>query len=118
MTKAERDILAAGYKEVYPVRIKFEKSVRWFETVDAAGDEVLLLRQGPNRWHAFFTFAGTASGDSPATATRGGLGDAIDSDSQLRSYCRMVLSAPRRLSQKYEGLYAAQGQCYQEFEQI
>lgn len=116
-TVGGRELVAAGYtleREVQTRRDLKKLPVRWYEVRTPNGEEVLILKQSPNAWHAFFTFEGTASGFSAASATRGGLGDAIGSDSQLRSYCRIVLRAPESLIRKYRGLSAAQSQCYAE----
>lgn len=77
-------------------------------------DQLLMLRQKNGAWHAFYQFAGTGSGSTPRAALTGGLGDVMDTDSQIRGYCDLVLAAPRRLAQAYEGLYAAQGSCFAE----
>lgn len=116
-TAGGRELVAAGYtleREVQTRRDLKKLPIKWYEVREPDGSEVLILKQSSNAWHAFFTFEGTASGSSAATATRGGLGDAIGSDSQLRSYCKIVLMAPESLVRKYRGLSAAQSQCYSE----
>lgn len=86
----------------------------WFEVIDPSGDPGALLRQSVNRWHWFSKYdRATGSGRDPVRALRGGLGDAIDTDSQMRSYCRMVETAPRSINQDYAGVFAALCQCRQ-----
>jgi hypothetical protein len=113
-TAGGRELEAAGYKVVKEVKLKWSAHCRWYEVVAPNGEECLILRQSSNRWHAFGRSGWTASGSSPERAVKGGLGDAIDTDAQLKSYCNMVLRAPDRLAKEYYGLYEAQGQCFQE----
>lgn len=80
-------------------------------------DRVLLLRQAPNIWHAFYRAPATGSGHDPRRALTGGLGDAIGDDAQMERYCALVLAAPLRLAEDYSGLYEAQGQCFHEWPQ-
>lgn len=102
---------------------------RWYEASTDKEEHVLLMRQGPNQWHAFGKAMWTGSGRTPAKALSGGLGDVVDSDASMKSYCRMVLGGPvneeggdARLGcgvafyrNEYHGLHAAQSQCYSEF---
>ncbi len=88
------------------------KSGRWFEVQTPSSDHGLLLRQGPHCYHVFGSSCWTASGSNLTTAHRGGLGDAIGTDSQMRTYKRLVESAPRKWADDFEGLSAAKSQVY------
>lgn len=127
-----RQLVQAGFTEIYEVVLTGKGPGLWYEATEPPphwkeaqdwtpraepGDRVLLLRQAPNIWHAFYRAAATASGHDPKSALTGGLGDAIDSDAQMERYCELVLAAPRRLAEDYAGLYEAQGQCFHERQQ-
>lgn len=129
-TVGGRELAKAGYTAIVEIRLQGKGPGLWYEAVaprrpnagprdwsprwGKKGEEVLVLRQGPAIWHVFYRDQSTASGGDPLRALTGGLGDAIGSDSDLERYCELVLSAPRRLAEEYDGLYAAQGQCYHE----
>ena len=109
-----RELERAGFTVIKEVELKWEAPGKWFEAITPQGEEVAMLRQSAHRWHAFFKVPATASGGDPISALKGGLGDVIDTDAQLRSYCRMVLRAPLRLARYYDGLNSAGQQCYHE----
>jgi hypothetical protein len=93
------------------------KSGQWFvvrtpDSPSADSDTALLLRQGPHCYHVFGKACWTASGSSLLTAYRGGLGDAIGTDSQMRTYCRLVSRAPETWAMEFEGLSAAKSQVW------
>lgn len=126
-TVGARELAKAGYTEIYEVVIKYKGPGLWYEAAAPSkpgsgprdwsprrGEQVLILRQGRGAWHVFYRYKATSSGGDPLRALRGGLGDAIGSDDDLERYCELVLSAPRRLADEYDGLYEAQGQCYHE----
>lgn len=129
-TSGARKLASQGFTDIHEVVLQHAGPGLWYEANEPAAkyvpgprewsprkkstDRVLFLRQGMSTWHAFYAFAGTGSGSSPLQALTGGLGDAIDTDAQMKRYCDYILSAPRRLAQEYEGLSAAQGQCYYE----
>ncbi|KKM17108.1 hypothetical protein LCGC14_1679110, partial [marine sediment metagenome] len=80
------------------------------------GEPICFLRQETRIWHVFYRELATGSGTTPEAALSGGLGDAIGSDREMRSYCEKVLSAPQELVTQFGGLYAAQSQCHSEME--
>lgn len=91
---------------------------RWYE-VERPGKfrfwRGVILRQGPGCWHWFSRDEeATTSGTGPDNVDRGGLGDAVDSDSAMKTYSRLVRSAPLLLQGKYTGLRRASSDCYQE----
>jgi hypothetical protein len=93
---------------------KVHGAIRNFYRVTAPnGDEGIIMRQSGSRWHFFWAgFVGTASGHSPETCMNGGLGDAIDTDAQLRSYCRMLINAPEMYLQENDSLYRASSDAF------
>jgi hypothetical protein len=138
-TVGARELAKAGYTGIKEIRLVGKGPGLWYEAVspkiplsrpqDSAtprdwsprwteerkftkGEGVLVLRQGSGIWHVFYRGESTSSGGDPLGALTGGLGDAIGSDNDLERYCELVLSAPQRLAEEYDGLYAAQGQCY------
>lgn len=129
-TVGARELAKAGYRDITEIRLVGKGPGLWYEAGaprqpnagprdwsprwGKKGEEVLVLRQGPAIWHVFYRNQSTSSGGDPLRALKGGLGDAIGSDSEMERYCELVLSAPRRLAEEYDGLYAAQGQCYHE----
>ena len=109
MQNARLKLETAGW-----VVAKTYKGMRWFRATSPRGELGVVLRQSEGCWHFFDDAGWTASGTSPHNCHKGGLGDAVGSDSQLKTYCRLVLGAPRFLTEQCKGLQAAQGQCYQE----
>jgi hypothetical protein len=91
---------------------------KWFECdvpratlqIAESNERVLMLRQSRNIWHAFYSYTATASGGDPARALTGGLGDAIDTDEELKSYSRLVSEAPVGWADRFQGLSAAKSQ--------
>jgi hypothetical protein len=81
---------------------------------DTPGESICFLKQAPRIWHAFYRERATGSGTTPRAALTGGLGDAISTDAELRSYCKMVMDAPASLASQFGGLSAAQDQCASE----
>jgi hypothetical protein len=129
-TVGGRELEKAGFIEIREIKLAGKGLGLWYEaltppakTPDAKDwsprkgwrrEEVLMLRQQKTIWHVFYRFEGTGSGSDSVSALTGGLGDAISTDREMKRYCDLVLSAPERLSREYDGLYAAQGQCYAE----
>jgi hypothetical protein len=116
-TRGARQLEKAGFRGVREISLKYKGPGLWYEAYEPYGTHVCILRQGPAQWHVFYHYNATSSGSDPTSALRGGLGDAIDTDAQLKRYCELVMRAPDRLARKYEGLYSAMGQCYQEARQ-
>ncbi len=126
MSQTEKQLLAAGYQIVRVVSTRERlggdwingylhgpaKTGKWFEVKLPSGETALLLKQSPACWHVFGESCWTASGSDLATAHRGGLGDAISTDSQMKTYARLVKRAPESLASKYDGLNAAKQQVY------
>lgn len=127
-TAGGRQLREHGFSEIREIRLTSKGPGLWFEAFEPPPvmgprewtprapkhkDQVLLLRQGPAMWHVFYTFEGTGSGGDPTRALVGGLGDAISTDEELEKYCELVNAAPARLVREYQGLSAAQGQCYE-----
>ena len=127
-TAGYRELKRHGFRNIYEVKLKWKGPGLWYEaevpssrgfgpkewTPRTTGETVLFLRQAKNRWHAFYQAEATGSGQTAAHALVGGLGDAIDTDAQMKRYCDLVLSAPERLTHEYDGLFAAQRQCWHE----
>ena len=111
-TALGKRLVKAGFRIVKEVNLKFKGTGRWYEVITPDNQSALLLKQSESCWHVFGAAMWTASGSSIEQSYRGGLGDAIGTDSQMKTYKRLVLSAPQRLSREYDGLYAAQGQVY------
>lgn len=86
---------------------------RWIRVVSPDGDEGVLFRVGRHKWHWFsWAHEWTGSGHHPSVAMRGGLGDVIDTDSQLRTYKRQMIDAPKCYLTDCAGLYAASSQAF------
>lgn len=81
--------------------------IRQFYRVETPqGERGILVRQGPNCWHFFWSaFEGSSSGMSIDEALKGGLGDAIGTDSQLRGYRSLMIQAPEKYLRQCSGLY-------------
>ena len=125
MARKPRGLDGAGYKEILEDDVFSEVEQwalnrvfgKWFVVgigPDYSREHIVLLRQGPGKWHAFYTEEATGSGATPALALNHGLGDVIDTDAQLRAYHKLVLDAPTELSATYRGLQAAQRQAWNE----
>lgn len=128
-TSGARELAAHGFTNIHAISLAGKGPGLWYEATEPPPgwksphdwtpradppEQILLLRQAPNIWHVFYRYSATTSGSDPGSALKGGLGDAIDSDAQMRKYCDLVLAAPRRLSEEYDGLNAAQSQCYED----
>jgi len=101
-SKFRAELESAGFRIV-------NKVDRWYEVLTPLpfSENACVYKQNAHAYHCFFEFEGTASGFSAATCHKGGLGDAIETDGEIRSYKRIVLNAPRKLMKKYDGLYRA-----------
>jgi hypothetical protein len=114
-TALGKKLVKAGYQIIREVGTRpfsfgsFVKG-RWYEVVTPDGMAALFLKQGNSCFHTFGVSEWTASGSNVESAYNGGLGDAIGTDAQMRTYVKMVKSAPDRLTKEYAGLYAAQSQ--------
>ena len=82
---------------------------------ESPGEPICFLKQAPRIWHAFYRERATGSGTTPRAALRGGLGDALSTDREIRDYCKLVQSAPQNLVSQFGGLYATQEQCSNEY---
>lgn len=110
MGKREQALIDAGF-----IVTRTYKSGVWFEVIDPDGKEAAVLCQSESCWHWFSkAHRATASGSSAATCHKGGLGDAIDTDSRMRTYKRLLDqdNVPRPLV-NFEGVYAAMCQVLQ-----
>lgn len=102
-----RQLLAAGFKVHKGYRRKF------YVVTAPNGDDGVVLRQSPNKWHFFWrSVEASASGHSPETCMKGGLGDVIGTDGELRSYKRMMIAAPDALLTQCDGLYRCSSDAY------
>jgi hypothetical protein len=116
-TKTGKALVAAGYtvvKEVKtrPHKLARSRAGRWYEVITPGGMSAVFMRQSDSAYHVFGSASWTASASSIERAHEGGLGDAIGTDAELKTYGRLVMSAPERLSREYDGLYAAQSQVF------
>jgi hypothetical protein len=97
-TKSARRLREAGFT------VHASHDGRWYE-VSRDGEDGLVLRQHENCWHWFSKLhAATASHNDISRCDSGGLGDALDTDAQVRTYERLVRNAPRHLVNEYVGL--------------
>lgn len=80
---------------------------RWYEVITPHGEPAVAYKQNAHAYHVFGQTEWTASGCTAATSHTGGLGDALSTDGEVRSYERIVLRAPSKLLRKYDGLYRA-----------
>jgi len=116
-TKGGKELKKAGFHVIKEIGIGdslwgFKKG-RWFAVVSPENEGGIVLMQGPNIWHFFAkNTETTASGSSAKMCHYGGLGDAIDTDSQIASYKRYLLNAPDSLIDSYDGLYRASSDAY------
>lgn len=101
---AAREAKAAGFtvKGIAP------NDRRWIHVTAPMGDEGVLFRVGSGKWHWFsWQHEWTGSGGNPIDAMSGGLGDVIETDSQLRAYRMQMHRAPGCYLTKCNGLYRA-----------
>lgn len=128
-TSGARELAAHGFTDIHAISVADKGPGLWYEATEPSPswksphdwtpradppEQVLLLRQAPDIWHVFYRYNATTSGSDPGHALKGGLGDAIDSNAQMKRYCDLVLAAPSRLSEEYDGLNAAKSQCYED----
>ena len=84
---------------------------KWYEVLSPSGEKGIVLKAAG--YHFFYSdFVGTASHSDLSQCHLGSLGDAIDTDSQLRAYSKAVLNAPQSLMDRCESLYVASSQVY------
>jgi len=106
---ASREAAAAGF-QVHGVS---PEDPRWVRVTAPDGTRAILFRVGARKWHSFYyDVEATGSGHGPLEAMSGGLGDVIDTDSQLRSYSRQVIDAPSYYLKRCDGLYRASVAAY------
>lgn len=106
-SKAEKMLTEAGFKviKVYP-------GARWFEVVSPDRGRGIVLRQNFDCWHFFYVdFVSTGSGSTAKGCPYGGLGDAIGSETQMRTYKRLLdePNVPEPL-RKHPSVYVAMQQ--------
>lgn len=97
-----------GWQELTAAGFKVHKGYRGrFYLVTAPdGESAVVLRQARNCWHYFANASeATASGSTAAECMRGGLGDVIGTDGEMRTYRRLMFSAPGALLRASDGLY-------------
>ena len=107
-------LAAAGFKVLALYRPRHFGAYRWFAVVAPDGEHGAVFCQHKGCWHFFSRHSGgTASSSQVEHCHQGGLGDAIGSDSELRTYRRNLQpgNVPRRL-RRYEGVYQAMCQVY------
>lgn len=107
MTKTEKLLTEAGFK----IGRKYDGG-RWFEVTTPDGELGAVLCQSFAAWHYFSeNHAATASSSNPARCHLDGLGDAIATDSQMRTYERLLReeNVPSSLY-RFAGVFAAMGQ--------
>ncbi len=81
---------------------------RWFEVTDPDGCVAFVLKQSEGAWHWFDAVgSATASNSSAAGCHRGGLGDALATDSQLRTYRNLLNGALPEAVRKCDSVYRA-----------
>lgn len=101
-TVGHRELEADGFTVLRTFR-----NPRWFKV--QKGDDIgYIARQGPRCWHYFWSnLEGTGSGETPSRAMFGGLGDVIGTDSEMRTYKRIVLNAPTLIRNTCHSVYRA-----------
>jgi hypothetical protein len=99
---AVREATAAGFT-VKGIAISDR---RWIRAIAPDGSECVLFRVGARKWHYFnWKHEATGSGRDPKAAISGGLGEVIDTNSQMRSYERQLINAPTCYRTDCAGLY-------------
>jgi cytochrome P450 len=114
-SKAVEALQAAGFKVLALYRPHPYGAYRWFAVVAPDGERGAVFCQHAGCWHFFSKHhSSTASSSSAARCHEGGLGDAIGSDGELRTYRRNLQpgNIPKRL-RAYHGVYAAMCQVYE-----
>jgi hypothetical protein len=107
MRQTDRMIQAAGFGIV-----EVHRPGRWYEVTAPDGEHGAILKQSEACWHFFARdVAATASHSDVARCHLGGLGDAIGTDGQLKTY-RQLLSEPNvpAALRSYRGVHAAMTQ--------
>ncbi len=107
MSKTQRIIEFAGFR-VHKAYL----GARWFEVTSPDGDRGYVLCQSYAAWHFFYRdILGTASNSSVHRCHRGGLGDAIGTDSQMKTYKRLLSidNVPPEI-RSVDSVYAAMSQ--------
>ncbi len=102
MSNAEKMLREAGFKIVYAY-----PRARWFEVVAPDGEEGAVLCQSPASWHFFAkNTGGCASSCMVENCHRGGLGDAIGNEREVKIYNRLMSDSivPSRL-RKWDSVY-------------
>lgn len=83
---------------------------RWVEVIDPTGEHGAVWKQSASAWHYFAKAChATANSCNAATCHLGALGEAIGTDSQLRTYRRGVASPPKAL-RSFLGVRSAMSQ--------
>lgn len=100
-----RELESAGFQVV-------SKTGRWYEVVTPIGEQAVAYKQNAHAYHTFGLAEWTASGCNASTSHLGGLGDALGTDGEVRSYERIVLRAPSKLRRKYAGLCRASSDAF------
>ncbi len=106
MTLAQKRLEAAGFK------VLGGYGGGWFRVTTPDNRVGVVLCQSAVAWHFFNTdFVETASGSSPDRCHVGGLGNALNTDSQVRTYKRLLHpdNVPRDLH-SHKSVYAAMSQ--------
>lgn len=97
------DIVSAGYTIRNVIR---QNGYMWIECTDNRGEDAVIVRQNAHAYHWFSKLhAVTGSGCSVLTCDSGGLGDAIGTDSEMKTYKKLINGAPTKLQRNYKGLY-------------
>ncbi len=110
MTKGERELKEAGFTvtATYP-------GGKWFQVTAPLGEKGAVLRQSGAAWHFFAAEStSTYSGSSADQCHLGGLGDALVTESQCRTYYHLVLHNVPRDLKEWNSVYAAQSAAYHE----
>jgi hypothetical protein len=101
---AVREATAAGFT-VLGVATRDRRWIRAL-TPEPNPSQCVLFRVGARKWHYFdWHNEATGSGRDPRRAICGGLGEVIDTNSQLRSYKSQILTAPEWYRVNCAGLY-------------
>jgi hypothetical protein len=106
-TKTAKLLTDAGFK----IGRKYDGG-QWFEVTTPRGEFGAVLCQSFAAWHYFAEkVAATASDSNVALCHLGGLGDAIGTDAQMRTYKRLLTESnvPKEL-RRFDGVYAAMQQ--------
>jgi hypothetical protein len=108
VTATGRKLVEAGFSIIREVASESGRKGRWYEVITPDGHVAVFLKQGERCFHVFGETSWTTSGSSIETAHLGGLGDAISTDAQMKTYERLVANAPP-LAVRYDALWIAKG---------